>query len=239
MRSLKSLSVVLALELSTTFGCGDGARGAGSAAPSASAPPKPSAAPAASEPERPPPDDLDLAPLEKALGCNAKSTTGPCKIVLGMKTCKPWAGVAPSGEGRWFGKSYAVSQGKTTESYVVLRSRSVPSSEVGRGQLPARIAIDPIAAEGTMAQAAERALNAYARHDVPTKGNPFPPLVKEKSDFTEASAMPTVKKAVVVLGAEQTFVCEGDGQELYAITPAASGGQKGDGRYAEVWPTTW
>lgn len=219
--------------------CGQGGGGAGSASASAAAPPKPPASSAANEPDRPPPDDLDLGPIEKALGCNAKSTTGPCRVIEAAKQCHGWSGVAPSGEGRWFGKSYAVAGGKTTESYVVLRSRTVPSSEVGRGQIPARIAIDPIAAEGTMEQAAERTLHAYEHHDVTTKGNPFPPLVKAKSDFTESSAMPTVKKAVVVLGSEQTFVCEGEGQQLLAITPTASGAAKGEGRYAEVWPTSW
>ena len=158
---------------------------------------------------------------------------------MGAKACKPWTGLSPSGDGRWFGKSYAIAGGKTVESYVVLRSRTVPSTEVGEGQIPARIAIDGIAAEGTLAGAAERTLRASEHHDVPTKGNPFPPLIKTKTDFTESPAMPTVKGHVLVLSAEQTFVCEGDGQQLFAITPSASGAAKGDGHYAEVWPTTW
>lgn len=220
-------------------GCGPSSGGASSSSPATSAAPKPTVASASPEPARPPPDDLDLAPIEKALGCGGKSATGPCRIVVGAKSCKPWSGLSPSGDGRWFGKSYALAAGKTTESYVVLRSRTVPSSEVGPGQVPARIAIDSIAAEGAMATAAERTLHAYEHHDVPTKGNPFPPLVKEKSDFSENPAMPTVKKQVVVLSTEQTFICEGEAQQLFAITPSASGAAKGDGHYAEVWPTSW
>lgn len=198
-----------------------------------------SAAPvAADEPAKPPPDDLDVAPLEKALSCSAKSTTGACHVIEAAKTCKGWAGISPGGDGRWVGTSFTVAGKKVTEDTVVLRARTVPSKEVGKGQIPSRIGIEPLQADERLAPELAKVVRALARHDVPTKASPAVAFIKDKSDFTEGTAIHTRTNKVVVLGAsgtEQTFVCEGDGQQLLVIGAKADG----DGRYAELWPTSW
>ena len=229
------------------LGCGQSGSSAGTSSAStastattasASGSPHASSAPPANEPPRAPPDDLDVAPLEKALACSAKSTTGPCRIIEAAKTCKGWAGISPGGDGRWVGTRYTLAEKKVSEDTVVLRARTVPSNDVGKGQIPSRIGIEPVQADEKMALELEHAVRALSHHDVPTKASPAITFIKQKSDFTEGTAIHTLTNKVVVLGAsgdEQTFVCEGDGQELLVISAKSSG----DGRYAELWPTSW
>jgi hypothetical protein len=219
--------------------CSSAGDGAASGSAVASATPPPSAKPSASAaPARPPPDDLDAARLDKALGCGGAAKTGPCKVVAALADCKEWDGIAPSGDGRWLGRGYLVEDGKTTEMLSIVRSRSVPTSDVAAGQIPARFALAKMTSDAREYDAANKAIRALERHDVPQKGNIGITYVKDLKDFNEVSGMHTVRKHVVILGEPHAFVCKGPSQQLFMVQPRAEA-QKGEGLYAELWPAAW
>ncbi|MBK8252137.1 MAG: hypothetical protein IPK82_05650 [Polyangiaceae bacterium] len=180
-------------------GCGEPKSGDTGAGPNASA--QTSAAvtstPSQAEPAPPPPADLDVAPLQKALACPSDAKSGPCAVLAAVSTCKPWAAVVPSGDGRWIGRGYEVDGKKTTEQVMVLRSRRVPTSEVGPGQLPARVGIGTIDKdEGSPFNEADKAIRALERGDVPPKGNAAVEHLKSMTNWSEAFVTSTVSGQV-------------------------------------------
>src|SRR5262245_19476409 len=56
-------------------------------------------APSSSAPASPPPADLDVAALQKALACGGNAKSGPCLVLAGFAACKGWSAEAPSGDG--------------------------------------------------------------------------------------------------------------------------------------------
>lgn len=191
---------------------------------------------AVAAPAKPPPDELDVAPLDKALACGGKTSSGPCRVVDGFKNGKSWSGQAPSGDARYIGHGYTVSGGKITEEVTIIRARTVPTGDVAAGQLAVKIAFEKMPDEpAPRKDAAEKAIRAFQRHDVPTKGNSAVAFVNELKDFRELNAMHTGQKRVVTLGDELSYIAEGGGQALYVVRAKSNG----DGFYAEVWPTSW
>lgn len=222
------------IAMTSLSGCGDGA-GNGTP-PSATVTSVATASATAALPAKPPPDELDVAPLDKALSCGGKTGTGPCRVLDAFKNGKAWSGQAPSGDGRYIGHGYRVSGGKITEEISIVRARTVPTGEVAAGQLAVKIAFETMPDEPLPRKdAAEKAIRAFQRHDVPTKGNSAVAFVNELKDFREVNAMHTAAKRVVVLGDELSYIAEGAGQALYIVRAKSNG----DGFYGEVWPTSW
>jgi hypothetical protein len=213
-------------------------------APSASAPATVSAAapaPTPAEPAPPPPNDLDVAALQKTLKCAQDAKSGPCAVLASFKACKEWNPVVPSGDGRWMGRGSVVEGGKTTNEITLLRSKRVPTTEAGVGQLPARIAVTAIpATEKVAVEQAERAIRQFERHDVVPKSNAGLEFVKNLDSWPDAPARRTVGGQVLVVSPDgDTFVCQGPKQQLVVVRKAKGGSATGDGTYAEVWATTW
>jgi hypothetical protein len=234
---------VALLLLGGASGCDPKASGSGApetaastAASTGSAAPQP----AAQDPAPPPPSDLDVAALQKALACAGNAKSGPCLVLAGFATCKPWSAEAPSGDGRWLGRGHEVDGKSTTDQVAVLRVRRVPTSEVGPGQLPARLALGTIAKEeGAPFTEADKAIRALERSDVPPRGNAAIEHLKAKTQWSEAFVTRTVGNQVYGLSHGGLYVCEGPKRELYVVRRASTRTGTGDGFYATLWGATW
>lgn len=218
---------------------GGAAAGSASALSSAKAP---EPEPTANTPPPPVPDDLNVAALQKALKCNADSKHLPCRVLNTFaSSCTPWNAVSPSGDARFLGRAEIVEGGKTSSQIVILRSKRVPSAEVGPGQLPVKIALTDLPKEeGAAFDQAERAIRAFERGDVPQRANPTMEYIKKRSDWPEEHAAKTVSGQVLANIGGGVFVCQGPKQKLVAVRlPSSSASASGDGLYAEMFATSW
>jgi hypothetical protein len=238
-RRVVSWSSISACLLAAGVACEKSPTDAGTSAPaeSAAAPSAPVAA--ASAPAAAPAGDLDVAALEKALGCKGESD-GPCGVLATYAGCDPWDGSTPSGDGRWMGKGWSRSGGKTEPQITLLRARRVAADEVGPGQVPARIGFARLDAEHPATEHAEKAILALSRHDVPGERNQGIEYVTSLERWdAEAFATPTAKGHVFALAKGGGFLCQGPKQQLVLVLRSDARGAAGDGLYAELWPTTW
>jgi len=99
----------------------------------------------------PTPEPLDVAALDAALKCGGKGH-GPCAVLQDFHDCIEWNPVTAGGDARWLGEGYVVSGGAFVDQLTLLRSKRVPTTDVGPGQLPVRIGVaaipDDMAANG-------------------------------------------------------------------------------------------
>lgn len=235
-RSFVALASLAALTVACSDQPAPGAQASASA--TASVPPAPTA-PAA---PRALPDDLPLEPLREALACakvEPDKAKGLCRVLALAGTCKPWSGLAQSGEGRYLGRAYTVEGPKREERLVIVRTRTVPLVDVGPGELNAKLAISLVEKSDPQLGNADRAIKAYERFDVPPKANPAVAWVKAYASFEDLPAMRTTTGKVLVLDDSHAMLCEGDNQRLFLVHPAGPTGKKGDGVYAELWPVSW
>ncbi len=235
-RPRRAAPIALAL-LALTGACDEPAPAPTAA--SASAPPAASAPPPPAEPAAAPPDDLNVADLQKALKCGG-SKSGPCLLLAKLAECKPWSATVPSGDGRWLGRASIMANGQLTEGFAMLRLKAAPLSEVGPGQLPAKIALAEITKEdGAAYDQADRTIRAYERADVPPKSSPTLELVRRRDAWPDAFAVRTAGGHVYAIAQGGTFICQGPKQQLLAVQRAATRSSSGDGIYAELWATSW
>lgn len=221
-------------------GPGEGGAPSATATSSAAASAAVTTTPSSAAPLPPPPADLDLPALQKSLACAANAKSGPCAVLAAMTSCKPWSAEAPSGDGRWLGRGFDVDGKKTTEQVTVLRLRRVPTSEVGPGQLPARVGLGAIDKdEGSAFGEADKAIRALERSDVPPKGNAAIVHLKAMTQWSEAFATRTVGGHVYGLAHGGLHVCEGPKRELLVVRRGSTRTGNGDGLYATLWATTW
>ena len=184
-------------------------------------------------------EDLDLPATQTALKCAKNPKGGACVLLAAFSSCSVWNPVVPSGDGRWIGRGHRVADGKVTEEIVLLRSRRVPLTEVGPGQLPVKIGLAEVPkTDKTLQEQAERALRALERHDVPPRSNSALEYIKKLTDWSESSALRTKAGQLMFLADGDGYVCQGSKQQLMMIKRARGGGP-GDGLYAELWATTW
>jgi hypothetical protein len=163
-------------------------------------------------------------------------------VLAAMEKCNDWAAVAPSGDGRWIGHGWQVVGAATTDIVTLLRTRRVAQTEVKPWQLPIKIAVGSIPKDaGPAFVQADRAIDAYQRHDVPPVRNAAIDFVKQKSDWTdEAPAAKTMGAMVETMSDRPTYICQGAGQQIEIVQQAAADiGLKSDGLYAELWATSW
>lgn len=192
------------------------------------------------QPALPTPKPLDVKALKKSLKCGDKGH-GPCAVLDQFETCEKWSAITQSGDGRWMGVGSAVTKGKFIDEITLMRSRRVPTKEVGAGQLGAKISItnipDTMPAE---IKNAEKAVKAYARGDVPKRGNSALRYVEERPEWPEAFTMQADANQIYVAVAGGGFICSSKGgQKLNVVRLAGSREHPADGVYATMYPVKW
>ena len=192
------------------------------------------------QPRLPKPAALDVEDLKKSLKCGAAGH-GPCEVLGGFSSCIEWDPVTSSGEGRWLGESYVVEKGAFTDDFTILRTKRVALSDVGPGQLPAKIGIanipDDLSVERSQAQ---KAINAFKRGDVAKRNiNKGIEYLKQRSDWPEAFSMRTDGNQVYVAAGAGAYLCEQSDQRLLVVSLAGNREHKADGVYATLYPVTW
>ncbi len=214
------------------------ATGSVSAAPSVSEAPAPPPPPTAEA--MPPPNDLDVASLQKALKCATDAKSGACGILAKYTTCTAWNAVSPSGDARYVGRGTLVEGAKSTDTVVVVRSKRVPLNEVGPGQLGVKIGIGEITREdGSAFDQSGQAIRSFERSDAPGKANATIEYVKQRTQWNEAFANKTVGGQVYAIMKAGTFLCQGARQSVLMVQRAGSRTSNGDGLYAELWAASW
>jgi hypothetical protein len=213
-------------------------RGAPSGAPaSSSAASRPTAT---ALPDLPTPEPLDVASLQKALKCSPKSEGGPCRVLNDFKACQAARIVTPSGDGRWLGSGYVVRAGAFTDEFTLLRSRGVPSADVSKTQIAAKIGLGRIPDEQEVARRhAEKAVSALARGDVPKVNNAAVAYIKELKEWSEAYAVAAQDNQIYVAASDGFYLCAVNAQRLLLVARMTSPKSAGDGLYAELWPVSW
>lgn len=202
----------------------------------------PSAAPAASLPPIEKPKPLDLATLQKALGCGGKAGSGPCPVLENFAKCKEgWSPITQSGDGRWLGEGSIVKKGQFIEDFVVVRSRRVGTAEVAPGALGVKVAIDRIPDDEPDARsAAGKAVRALERGDVAKKGNRAIAYVEERTDWSEAYAQNADGNQVFVAAGAGAFMCaDPASQALHVVRLSGTREHPADGIYATLYPVKW
>jgi hypothetical protein len=189
----------------------------------------------------PKPEPLDVALLKKRLRCAANSTGGPCRVINDFESCEPNKMVTPGGEGLWIGRGYQVKGSDFVEEYVLLRSRRVPMTEVGNGQIGAKIALAKLPEDETAAyRQARKAVNKLGRDDTPKSNNAAIAYLKRKKDWSESYAMEADKNQVHVVSGAGIYLCQRhEHQRLLLVERSSSGSSAADGLYAELFPATW
>ena len=230
-RTWFALGLTLAL-----LGCNESKpRAVPSAAPSAEAPPAATPIAAASQAA-----DLDLAALEKDLGCaGGKGKKQACRVLLAFAEGETWTGDTPSGDGRWVGNSYVVEGGQERTEQLVLRAQKVPTSQVGPGDLPIKVTMGPVPAE--IQPTMEKLLEGLARGDrSPRKG-------KQAIDWLPTFSSPKDRRAAKTTGTSARLISEENvylrkkslHQMILVKTSDGTAATPGDGTYAELWLALW
>lgn len=215
-------------------------------------PPKPTPAPSAetarasaakptasAEKTVPPPEPLDVEALKKSLKCG-KGGHGPCEVLQDFEDCLPFDPVTQSGDGRWLGQGYVVKKSAFVEELTLLRSRRVPTAEVGPGQLGAKIALGNIPDDRVAERRhAEVAVRAFRRGDVTKRTNAAVDYIKERQDWQEAFSMKAKDNQIYIAAMAGGFLCSKDKQRLLLVQKSGDREHGADGVYAELWPISW
>jgi hypothetical protein len=193
---------------------------------------------AAAAPKLPTPKPLSVDNLERALKC--RGADGPCQVLKQFKDCIAWNPAATSTDSRWLGRGHVVRKGSFTDEYTLLRSRRVPVSETGPGQMNAKFAISSIPELETAARRhADKALRAYKRRDVVKATNATVRYIKERSEWLEVSAMLAEKNQVYVASDGGAYLCALKDQRLLLVERSTNPEHPGDGTYVILWPVSW
>jgi hypothetical protein len=234
MRKLSAL-VILALLL---FGCDQTPKpGAGASSATATATGK--AKPTTTAKAGPPPKALAVASLKKALKCGA-SSPGPCEVLADFEKCNAWNPVARSGDGRWIGTGYVVKQGKFVDELTVLRTKRVPLTEVGPGQLPVMIAIGNIPNDrDAVVRHAPKVIRALASGDVPKHTNAAVAYLKKRTDWSDNYVMQAEGVQIYVAVDGGAHICVINNQRLLMVRRTGGSGNAADGVYATLYPVSW
>jgi hypothetical protein len=218
----------------------------GSPAPapaSASAQAAESAPVAEKAPPRPPPPDIDLAQLEKSLGCVGPGGKKACAVIAEFAKAGRWTSNRPSGEERWFGRAYVIEKGKERDEYVLLVSRTVPTARVGADDLPFMLSFAPLPMEFQYeAGKLWSTMSHGIRHRGPKK-SPANRYVESYTPTGERGMANTAGPSVVLiteLSEDTAYLRRESMKRLLFVRPAkAANADPGDGTYAEFWQATW
>jgi hypothetical protein len=209
---------------------------ASSAAPSAEVPPPTATA----IPAAPLAGDVDLATLEKDLGCSGgKGAKQACRVLSVFAEAGVWTGETPSGDGRWVGTSYVVEKGQERAEQLVLRAQAVPTSQVGTGDLPIKVTMGPVPAE--IQPTMGKLLEGLARGDrSPRKGKQAIDWLPTFSSPKDRRAAKTTGTSVRLISEDNVYLRKKSLHQLVMVkTQSDTTATPGDGVYAELWLAVW
>ena len=204
------------------------------AAPSASIEPLPSVA----APAPPAPQDIDVGALEKELNCQKTGPKQACRILKEFASAQRFTAHTPSGEGRWVGHSFTVDKGVESERQLIFWSKSVPTSQVGPGDLPVKVGFDFFPDE--LKAHAEKLVRTLGRGDPPSPKNQAFPYAKVYVPTKQRVIVNTAGPSVHVTAEESIYIRAKQLRFVYIVNPSTSReSATGDGLYAELWLADW
>lgn len=235
---MKRATALVAVALLATAACDEKgpspapAQSAASASAAAKAPPP-------AEPA-PPPPDLDVAAQQSALGC-PRAHKDACRILAEFASAGTWQAQMPSGEGAWVGRAVVVSGKLDSVESLVLGARRVPTSEVGPGDLPLKVALGPMPDE--QRAATDKLVSALARGDTVPKSNVALAYAKSWKPASARIATKTTGSSLRLVSDAAVYVRQTSSQKVLVVQIAAATPGKivaaGDASYAELWPVSW
>jgi hypothetical protein len=193
-------------------------------------PPPPQPIPAA-------PRDLDVAALERDLGCTKTSQLKACAILKEFSQAQRFAAKTPSGQGRWIGKAFSVEKNVETARHLVLWAKTVPLSQVGPGDMPVKAGFDFIP-DGLKLQS-EKLMRALVRSADPPESNPAFQFAKAFVPPTPRTLANTAGPSVHLTSEQSVYLRFAPPRKVYLVNPAPSTAAAGDGVYAELWLGDW
>jgi hypothetical protein len=207
-----------------------------SAAVSASTPAAVQPAPAPAVAREPPPD-LDVAAVEKKLGCSGNKARQACRLLVDFARAERWPADPPSGRGRWVGNAFRIEKGAEKRELLILYAERVPTAQVPPGDLPVKIGTGPVPDEfqthGT------KLVNILSRGDVPTKKNHAAPYVDSFVPKDDRGATNSAGRSVRLISEQNVYLRQGNRKLYYVETKTGGADEPGDGVYAELWLASW
>ena len=183
------------------------------------------------------PRDLDVAALEQDLGCTKASVLRACRILKDFSLAQRFTAKTPSGEGRWIGNAVSVEKGVETSRHLVLWAKTVPTSQVGPGDLPVKAGFDFIP-DGLKLQS-EKLMRALVRSADPPESNPAYQFAKAFVPSKQRVMANTAGASVHLTSEESVYLRFAPPRKVYLVNPAPSTAAAGDGVYAELWLGDW
>ena len=182
--------------------------------------------------------DLDAVQLGQQLGCSGNQGRRACRVLAEFAQAARWSAQTPSGEGRWFGRAYTVEKGAEKSDLMILLAKNVPTSQIGPGDLPIRIAMGSLPEDASHEGA--KLVASLSRSNNVSKTSKAVAYVRSFSSQNERGAVTTAGSSVRLISEDAVYVRQGAGQKLLVVR-ASSGpsASPGDGTYAELWATTW
>jgi hypothetical protein len=186
----------------------------------------------------PAPADLDVASLETELNCAKTGPKQACRILKEFASAQRYTAHTPSGEGRWVGQSFTVEKGAETERQLVLWAKTVPTSQVGPGDLPIKVGFDFFPDE--LKEHAEKLVRALSRGDPPSPKNQAFPFAKSFVPAKQRVIVNTAGASVHVTSEESIYIRAKAPRSVFIVNPSSSRqSATGDGMYAELWLADW
>jgi len=209
---------------------------AASAKPPPPPPPAPAPTPTVQQAASP---DVDVASLQKQLGCSTTGTVKQaCRILAEFAQARRFTGETPSGDGKWFGYAYNVEKKAEKTELMIFASRRVPTSQIGPNDLPIRVGTGTLP-EDKRAHG-QKFASALSRSDVVGKLNQAQPYVKSFVPAGDRGVVATAGASVRLISDEVVYVREAEGQKVLFIRLSSNAkAAPGDGTYAELWLAAW
>ncbi len=186
----------------------------------------------------PAPADLDMAALEKDLGCPKTGPKQSCRIIKEFSQSQRFTAHTPSGEGRWIGQAFIVEKGTETERELILWAKSVPTSQVGPGDLPFKVGYEFFTDE--LKSHAAKLVRALSHGDPPSPKNQAFPYAKALVPTKQRTMINTSGQSVHVTSEESIYLRARAPHSVFLVNPSNSRtAAPGDGMYAELWLADW
>jgi len=193
--------------------------------------------PAAVAPLPAAPRDLDVQALQRDLGCAKSGHPGACRVLKEFASAQRFTARTPSGEGRWIGPAVVVERGTESTRHVVLWCKSVPTSQVGPGDLAVKAGFELIPL-GLKLQS-EKLVRALTRAADPPESNPAYQYAHGYQPKEPRTLATTAGPSVHVTAERSTYLRFAPPRKVYLVSPAGSDAASGDGIYAELWLGDW